>query len=86
VMQGLIARGDRRLAKLLVQVRDYGDSLGSYKRAFKDLKGQLPPLSFYVHDDWPVEQPLPWDHIGGPLPKGTLIKHRADAIAHFPTL
>ncbi len=84
VMQGLIARGDRRLAQLLVQVRDYGDSLGSYKRAFKDLKGQLPPLSFYVHDDWPVDQPLPWDHIGGPLPKGTLLKHREDAIAHFP--
>lgn len=84
VIQGLIARGDRRLAKLLVQVRDYGDSLGSYKRAFKALKGQLPPLAFYVHDDWPVDQPLPWDHIGGPLPKETLIKHREAAIAHFP--
>lgn len=84
VIQGLIARGDRRLAKLLVQVREYGDSLGSYKRAFKDLKGQLPPLSFYVHEDWSIEQTLPWDHIGGPLPKGTLLKHREDAISHFP--
>lgn len=43
VIQALISRGDRRLAPLLEQVRDYGDSLGSYKRAFKTMKGQLPP-------------------------------------------
>lgn len=84
VIQALISRGDRRLAKLLVQARAYGDSLGSYKRAFKDLKGQLPPLEFYVHEDWGIDQPLPWDHIQGPLPKGTLLKHRAEALTHFP--
>lgn len=84
VIQALISRGDRRLAPLLVQARAYGDSLGSYKRAFKDLKGQLPPLDFYVHQDWPIDQPLPWDHIHGPLPKSTLVKHRDSAIEHFP--
>lgn len=81
VIQGLISRGDRRLAPLLLQVRDYGDSLGSYRRAFKDMKGKLPPLAFYVHDDWAVDQPLPWDHLAGPLPKSTLQKHRESAIA-----
>ncbi|MBE7386006.1 MAG: radical SAM protein [Leptolyngbya sp. SIO1E4] len=84
VIQALISRGDRRLARLLVQARSYGDSLSSYKRAFKDLKGQLPPLDFYVHTDWSSDQPLPWDHIGGPLPKPTLLKHRDSALAHFP--
>ncbi|WP_008311920.1 B12-binding domain-containing radical SAM protein [Leptolyngbya sp. PCC 6406] len=84
IIQTLISRGDRRLAPLLVQVRDYGDSLGSYRRAFKDFKGQLPPLEFYVHEDWATDQPLPWDHIGGPLPKATLLKHRESAIAEFP--
>jgi radical SAM superfamily enzyme YgiQ (UPF0313 family) len=84
VIQGLISRGDRRLSPLLVQVREYGDSLGSYKRVFKAMKAALPPLDFYVHADWSPEQPLPWDHLIGPLPKATLLKHRAEAIAQFP--
>ncbi|HIK44031.1 MAG TPA: radical SAM protein [Leptolyngbyaceae cyanobacterium M65_K2018_010] len=75
VIQALIARGDRRLTPLLEQVRHYGDSLGSYKRAFKDMAGQLPPLEYYVHDSWAQDQPLPWDHLQGPLPKATLQKH-----------
>jgi radical SAM superfamily enzyme YgiQ (UPF0313 family) len=49
VIQTLISRGDRRLSHLLERVRHYGDSLGSYRRAFKDFKGELPPLDFYVH-------------------------------------
>ncbi|MGF1522972.1 MAG: B12-binding domain-containing radical SAM protein [Leptolyngbyaceae cyanobacterium] len=86
VIQALISRGDRRLAKLLVQARSYGDSLSSYKRAFKDLKGQIPPLDFYVHKNWSEDQPLPWDHISGPLPKSTLLKHRDSALEYFPEM
>jgi radical SAM superfamily enzyme YgiQ (UPF0313 family) len=81
VIQTLISRGDRRLAPLLERVRHYGDTLGSYRRAFKDFKGQLPPLEFYVHTDWDLDQPLPWDHLAGPLPKDTLKKHLAQAMA-----
>lgn len=81
VIQTLISRGDRRLSFLLEQTRHYGDSLGSYKRAFKDLKGQLPPLDYYVHTDWDIAQPLPWDHLAGPLPKATLATHLATAQA-----
>ncbi|MBD0269402.1 MAG: radical SAM protein [Cyanobacteria bacterium Co-bin8] len=81
VIQTLISRGDRRLAPLLERVRHYGDTLGSYRRAFKDFKGQLPPLEFYVHEDWSLDQPLPWDHLAGPLPKETLKKHLAQAMA-----
>lgn len=83
VIQALISRGDRRLSPLLERTRQYGDSLGSYQRAFKDLKGQLPPLEFYVHQDWPIDQVLPWSHLQGPLPQATLAKHRAEAIALF---
>jgi radical SAM superfamily enzyme YgiQ (UPF0313 family) len=75
IIQALIARGDRRLTKVLELTREYGDSLGSYKRAFKELQGQVPPLDFYVHQDWPIDRLLPWSHIQGPLPIGTLIKH-----------
>ncbi|MEO1350645.1 MAG: radical SAM protein [Cyanobacteria bacterium J06635_15] len=79
VIQALISRGDRRLSHLLERVRHYGDSLGSYRRAFKDMRGQLPPLDFYVHQSWPTDQPLPWDHLAGPLPKATLAKHLTSA-------
>ena len=84
IIQALISRGDRRLTPLLLQAREFGDSLGSYKRAFKELKGQLPPLEFYVHDNWAPDQGLPWDHIQGPLPKATLLKHLDSATEHFP--
>ena len=84
IIQALISRGDRRLTPLLLQAREFGDSLGSYKRAFKELKGQLPPLEFYVHENWEPNQVLPWDHIQGPLPKATLLKHRDSSIEHFP--
>jgi radical SAM superfamily enzyme YgiQ (UPF0313 family) len=81
VIQALISRGDRRLTPLLEQVRYYGDSLGSYKRAFKEMQGQLPPLEFYVHDTWATDQPLPWEHLQGPLPKATLQKHWESSLA-----
>ena len=81
VIQSLISRGDRRLADLLELTRGYGDTLGSYRRAFKALKGQLPPLDFYVHEQWSTDQVLPWEHLEGPLPKATLIKHLAEAQA-----
>jgi radical SAM superfamily enzyme YgiQ (UPF0313 family) len=84
VIQALISRGDRRLSQLLELVRHYGDSLGSYRRAFKELRGTLPEMEFYVHDHWSTEQPLPWDHLQGPLPKTTLIKHRHSAMDVSP--
>lgn len=79
VIQALISRGDRRLSRLLELTRYYGDSVGSYKRAFKQLKGQLPELDYSVHNNWKTDQILPWNHLIGPLPQATLIKHLDDA-------
>jgi radical SAM superfamily enzyme YgiQ (UPF0313 family) len=84
VIQTLISRGDRRIAPLLELVRSYGDTLGSYRRAFKELRGTLPELDFYVFEDWDQDQVLPWDHIQGPLLKATLQKHLAAAMENFP--
>ena len=82
VIQALISRGDRRLGKLLKLTREFGDSVGSYKRAFKQLKGQIPTLDYYVHDDWDSDQRiLPWQHIQGALPQTTLVKHLNEAMA-----
>lgn len=83
VIQALISRGDRRLSKLLELTRHYGDSLGSYRRAFKELRGQLPELNFYVHTNWSTEQTLPWSHLQGSLPQTTLLKHLTAAEALF---
>jgi radical SAM superfamily enzyme YgiQ (UPF0313 family) len=79
IIQALLSRGDRRLSQLLELTRNFGDSLGSYKRAFKQLKGQIPDLDFYVHSNWSTEKILPWNHLHGPLPQSTLIKHLAEA-------
>ncbi|NEO37739.1 MAG: radical SAM protein [Moorea sp. SIOASIH] len=81
VIQALISRGDRRLSQLLELTRHYGDSLGSFRRAFKQLRGQLPELDFYVYTDWSTEQVLPWSHLLGPLPQATLLKHLGAATA-----
>ena len=83
VIQALISRGDRRLADLLELTRGFGDTLGSYRRAFKALKGTLPPLDFYVYEEWPTTQVLPWEHLEGPLPKTTLVKHLEEARQHM---
>lgn len=83
VIQALLSRGDRRLSLLLELTRHYGDSVGSYRRAFKQLRGQLPDLDFYVHAQWPTDLVLPWSHLQGPLPQATLVKHLATATAQF---
>jgi hypothetical protein len=84
VIQALLARGDRRLSALLQLTRHYGDSLGSFRRAFKELKGQLPPLEDYVYRTIPATEVLPWSHLQGPLPVATLEKHRQIAADLFP--
>ncbi|PSB50729.1 radical SAM protein [filamentous cyanobacterium Phorm 6] len=85
VIQGLLSKGDRRLSKLLELVRHYGDTLGSYRRAFKELRGQLPEMDFYVFQEWELDRVLPWSHLKGPLPEATLKKHLAEAMTHFKT-
>ena len=79
VMQTLLSRGDRRLSYLLERVRHYGDTLGSYKRAFKDMRGTIPPLESYVFTELDRDRVLPWQHLQGPLPIETLKKHLAEA-------
>ncbi|NJR64754.1 MAG: radical SAM protein [Leptolyngbyaceae cyanobacterium CRU_2_3] len=82
VIQALISRGDRRLAPLLELTRQYGDTLGSFRRAFKELRGQLPELDYYVHANWSTDQMLPWSHIQGALSPDTLLKHLDSATGY----
>lgn len=84
IIQALLSRGDRRLSHLLELSRNFGDSLGSYKRAFKQLKGTIPDLDFYVHANWSKDQVLPWSHLQASVPQTTLLKHLAEAESYFP--
>ena len=61
LIQALLSRGDRRLSQILLRVRQWGGSLGSYKRAFKELT--LPPFEYYVFDTWDPGACLPWNHL-----------------------
>ena len=83
VIQALISRGDRRLSHLLELTRHYGDSLGSYRRAFKQLRGQIPELDFYVYSNWSSDRVLPWSHLQAALSQATLLKHLAASEALF---
>ena len=87
VVQALLSRGDRRLTPLLLAARSFGDSLGSYRRAFKAMAGSLPPLEHYAFRTAPPEargaETLPWAHLRGPLPEATLAVHAAEAQAHM---
>jgi radical SAM superfamily enzyme YgiQ (UPF0313 family) len=83
MIQAIISRGDRRISHLLELTRNYGDSIGSFRRAFKELRGQIPELDFYVHQTWDTNQILPWQHLIGPLPPATLIKHLESATVQF---
>lgn len=83
LIQTLISRGDRRLTPLLELTRHYGDSVGSYKRAFKELRGQLPSFDYYVHQDWKPEQILPWQHLQTALSPLMLLKHLQDALDNY---
>ncbi|MFN7899041.1 MAG: B12-binding domain-containing radical SAM protein [Synechococcaceae cyanobacterium] len=92
VIQTLFSRSDRRLAPVLALARGRHESLGGWKRAYREARtGELPPAApasppppawaEVVHADWPVDRPLPWDHLLGPLPRATLAAHRRDALA-----
>lgn len=83
VIQTLLSRGDRRLSYLLELTRHYGDTLGSYRRAFKELRSQIPSLECYVYEDWQPGQILPWSHLQGPVPEATLLKHLNTSMEHF---
>jgi len=85
LVQALLSRGDRRVGRILLKIREYGDqsgSLSAFRRAFKDLEGQLPPMHHYVHSTYDPNDPdwvLPWVHIRGTISEETLKKHLAVA-------
>lgn len=82
-IQGLITRGDRRMADLLVEFCRNSASLGSLNRAYKDCTERnpnLPPFEWYANREIPKDEILPWDLIEYNFEKEDLIKevHRLE--------
>jgi radical SAM superfamily enzyme YgiQ (UPF0313 family) len=98
VIQALISRSDRRLAPVIAAARGQHDSLGGWKKAYRAvLAGDAPlidpaqsvlppPWEQVVHGNWSEQRVLPWEHLEGPLPKGTLQRHRAEALEAATTI
>ncbi|MFA6990177.1 MAG: hypothetical protein WC197_08925, partial [Candidatus Gastranaerophilaceae bacterium] len=77
-IQGILSRGDRRLAPVLKKVYEYRGSIGSWGRAYKEISSSN---EFEIIDyDWyserliPFEENLPWDFISTNISKETLHK------------
>lgn len=83
IVQSIISRGDRRISQVLELVSSYGDSLGSFRRAFKELGGKVPPLEHYAFEDWPIDAVLPWQHLQTAIPESRILSARRDSELHF---
>ena len=89
VIQALLSRSDRRLAPVIAAARGRHESLGGWKQAYRavregDASGSdplPPPWEEVIHGNWGSEQVLPWEHLEGPLPNATLLKHQQEALA-----
>jgi radical SAM superfamily enzyme YgiQ (UPF0313 family) len=85
-VQALLSRGDRRLAPLLLAVWEFGGSAGAFNRAFKGLKGTLPPLEWYANRARPLDEVLPWDHLHLGVDKAILWAEGQQSLQRAATL
>lgn len=83
IIQSIISRGDRRISNVLELVSEYGYSLGSFRRAFKELKGRVPLLEYYAYEDWPIDTVLPWSHLRTAITPSRILEARRNAETKF---
>lgn len=62
-IQSIISRGDRRIGQTIFKSYEYGGTLGSYNRAFKEHKTLHPSASWYANRKREQDEILPWSHI-----------------------
>lgn len=60
----VVSCGDRRVGVYWMKVAADSDAgLAAIRRAFKRLKGEVPPLEHYAYSDWAIGDVLQWGHI-----------------------
>jgi radical SAM family uncharacterized protein/radical SAM-linked protein len=92
ILEGLIARGDRRVGRLLVKAYEMGcrfDGWGDkfqYTRWQEAIKASGVDVDFYTTRSRGLSEPLPWDHIDSGVSKEFLTQEwdRALAVSQTP--
>uniref|UniRef100_A0A7S1ESX6 Elp3/MiaA/NifB-like radical SAM core domain-containing protein n=1 Tax=Timspurckia oligopyrenoides TaxID=708627 RepID=A0A7S1ESX6_9RHOD len=85
LIQALLSRGDRRTRLVIELANEWGNTLGAFRRALKELRGQVPSMDHYVFDDWPLDTVLPWSHLETAISPSTILAHQGIAANQFPT-
>jgi radical SAM superfamily enzyme YgiQ (UPF0313 family) len=83
--QAIISRGDRRMGPLLERFYRLGGSLGSLKRADKELRSEglrYPSLDWYGFRARTEDEVLPWEALSLGVPKAILWKESLPPKAH----
>uniref|UniRef100_C6E8T7 Radical SAM domain protein n=1 Tax=Geobacter sp. (strain M21) TaxID=443144 RepID=C6E8T7_GEOSM len=89
-MEGVFARGDRRLSRLLIEAHRLGCRFDGWWEHFDRLKWAQAfetsgiDASFYLRRR-EADEPLPWDHIDCGVKKGFLLAERAAALKETAT-
>ncbi|MEW6661333.1 MAG: TIGR03960 family B12-binding radical SAM protein [Bacillota bacterium] len=90
-LEGVFARGDRRLGRVLEAAWGKGCKFDSWQEHFKFqswmeafAEAGIDPL-YYTHRQIPLEEVLPWDHIDSGVSKEYLIKEYQAATELAPT-
>ncbi|MCB0338484.1 MAG: TIGR03960 family B12-binding radical SAM protein [Bdellovibrionales bacterium] len=89
-LEGVFARGDRRLAKVLVKAYELGARLDGW---VEEVKEEVWMTSFEQCDIDPhhylharsIDETLPWDHISADIPKSYFLKEWKKALADNTT-
>ena len=90
-LEGLWARGDRRLSGLLVKAFEKGCRFDGWSDRFNFATWRTAiaearvDLNFYMNREKDIEEPLPWDHIDVRVEKAFLIKERERALGGAKT-
>jgi radical SAM family uncharacterized protein len=69
MLEGLLTRGDRRVAKVILEAWRRGARLDAWNECFRPelwwnvVEDLGLSFDFYVHRSRPVEERLPWDHV-----------------------
>lgn len=82
-IQAVLSRGDRRLFPILEKVYEFGGSLGSWNRAYKEIANKnanIPSYKTISTQNLPDDTPLPWEHICSGIDKDKLLKEKLKLI------
>ena len=80
VLEGLLARGDRKVADVLLDVYEHGGIYDAWSETFDNqkwvdaLERTGTDMNFYVHRERSLEEKLPWDFIQIGVTKKHLLK------------